>query len=240
MKKRRLFILCAMLICVALVGCGKSKAGSESVTEVSETETETKTETEIEAEYESESESQEKAHRIKASVMVKYSKEEIILYSNTTCFFNLDVSVRDGEFLSQNTYGEFHILEGESITLNLEDLAPGFFSEEAIIEDASSETPYVYEDSPLAAENYKEIDCGLLVKFSSKEIIVYSDTTCFFDLYLYTEDDNFKSRNAYTKLSISKGETITLNLQDLAPGFFSENTIITSYAPLSTREYIKK
>lgn len=233
MKKRRLFIY-AMLICLALVGCGKIKDGSESVTEVSEKETE------IEAEYESESECQEKANKIKASVMVKYSEKEIIVFSDTTCFFNLYVSVRDGEFLSQNTYGEFQISKGESITLNLEDLAPGFFSEEAIIEDASSKTPYVYEDSPLDAENYKEIDCGLLVKCSSKEIIVYSDTTCFFDLYLYTEDDNFKSRNTYTKLSISEGETITLNLQDLAPGFFSENTIITSYAPLATREYIKK
>lgn len=232
MKRKRLFILIyAMLICVALVGCS-NKNGSESVTEVSETE--------IKTEYESESETQVECHKIKASVMVKYSEKEIIIFSDTTCFFNLDVSVRDGEFFSKNTYGEFQISEGESITLTLEDLAPGFFSEQAIIEDASSEIPYVYGDSPLDTEKYKEIDCGLLVKCSSKEIIVYSDKTCFFDLYLYTEDDNFKSRNTYSKLNISEGETITLNLEDLAPDFFSENTIITSYAPLATKEYIKK
>lgn len=244
MKRKRLFILIyAMLICVASVGC--STSGNISETETSfkteiENEVETQTKSEPKIEIQTESETIVTPQTIKKPIIVKYSEKEIVVFSNTTCFFDLYVSVRDGEFTSQNTYGEFQISEGETITLTLEDLAPNFFSDTAIIEDASCYTSYVYGDSPLSTEKYKEIDCTLLIKCSSKEIIVYSDTTCFFDLCLSTEDDVFKSINTYSNLSISEGETITLTLNDLAPNFFSDNTVITSYSPLATRKYIKK
>lgn len=240
--KKRLFIF-AMLICIALVGCGITENISETTEEtktVKKTEKETKTLKVTEKETETVEKRGQKLQKIKASIMVKYSEKEIIVFSNTTCFFNLKISIRDGEFTSQNTYGEFKISEGETMTLTLENLAHDFFSNEAIIEDVSCSDSYVYGDSPLAVNRYKDIDCKLLIKCSNKEVIVYSDTTCFFDLYLYTEDDNYKSRNAYCKLAITEGETLTLTLDDLAPGFFSDHTIITSYSPLSIRKYIEK
>ena len=219
MKGKRLFILFfAMLICMTLVGCTTS--------------TNTKTEhltsdTEI-----PDVETQSHSHSIKATVLSKFNQKEIILYSETSCFFNIIVSVVDGETVSDNSYGEFKISEGETVTLTLDDLAPGFFTDQAIIIDVNPiYSPYVYEDSSLNDDIYKSIKCQLLMKYSYKEITIYSDKTCFFDLDISTIGDNFDSTNIYQKLGIKEGETITLTLDDLAPGFFTDETSIKYVNP---------
>jgi len=257
MKLKRLFIfIYAILISIALVGCCTQQNTSEAETlsfecksesEVyaeneikSEAEIEVKDETEVKTEAEVETEVEVKRKTdIKASVVVKFSEKEIIVFSDTSCFFDLQVSIHDGEFISENVYREFQISEGETIALTIQDLAPGFFSDTATIDTAYSLTPYVYGDSTLDEDNYQYIDCSLLIKCSSKEVIVYSDTTCFFDLLLFTEDDTFKSINKYYRLAISENETITLTLEDLAPGFFSDATQITSYSSYVT-QYIQR
>lgn len=175
---------------------------------------------------------------INASVITKYNEKEIIVYSDTTCFFNLVVSVCDGETSSQNSYGEFQISEGEILTLTLEDLAPGFFSDEAIITDVDAVYDTYVKNFSLFCDTYSKIDCSLLVKYSEKEITVFSDKSCFFDLYVATKDDDFNSSNSYRKIKIKEGETITLTLEDLSPGFFTDSTKI-SYVGSNPKTYKK-
>lgn len=217
MKKRRLFILTfAMLICIASVGCSPNKR-TEDLT----------VDTEI-----SDVDSKSDPHQINATVVSKFNQKEIILYSETSCFFNIRVSVVDGETVSENSYGEFEISEGKTITLTLDDLAPGFFTDQAIIAGVNPiYHPYVYEDSSLVSDNYTYTECQLLMKYSSKEITIYSDKSCFFDLYISTIGDNFNSLNIYQKLEIKEGETINLTLDDLAPGFFTDGTYIKYVNP---------
>ena len=64
------------------------------------------------------------------------------------------------------------------------------------------------------------------MKYTSEEITIYSDESCFFDLFVITEGDNFNSRNTYRRVEIKEDTTITLTLDDLLPGFFSDNTHI--------------
>lgn len=204
MKKRRLFILIyAMLICLVLVGCGNSKDDSSS------------------------SEDAKVPHTINASVIAKYSEKEIVIYSDTSCFFDLEVSVSDEESESKTTFKKIQISEGKTITLTLEDLAPGFFSDRAIITEVTEiNNPYVYEKISLNDVDTKSIDCQILMKYTSEEITIYSDESCFFDLFVITGGDNFNSRNRYRRVEIKEGTTITLTLDDLAPDFFSDNTYI--------------
>lgn len=207
MKKRRLFILIyAMLICLVLVGCGNSKDDSS---------------------YSEDSEDEKVPNTINASVIAKYSEKEIVIYSDTSCFFDLEVSVSDEESESKITFKKIQISEGKTITLTLEDLAPGFFSDRAIITKVSEiDDPYVYEKISLNDVDTKSIDCQILMKYTSEEITIYSDESCFFDLFVITGGDNFNSRNTYRRVEIKEGTTITLTLDDLAPDFFSDNTYI--------------
>lgn len=207
MKKRRLFILIyAMLICLALVGCGESKDDSSSSED---------------------SEDAKVPHTINASVIAKYSEKEIVIYSDTSCFFDLEVSVSDEESESEITFKKIQISEGKTITLTLEDLAPGFFSDRAIITKVTEiSSPYVYTEISLNDVATKNIDCQILMKYTSEEITIYSDESCFFDLFVITEGNNFNSCNIYRRVEIKEGTTITLTLEDLAPGFFSDNTYI--------------
>ena len=217
MKVKRLFILIfAMLFCFALVGCNTNNKNEDLTvtTEISDVETE--------------SDSQ----FIKASVISKFNNKEIVIYSDTTCFFNIRVSIIDGETVSENSYGEFEISKGETLTLTLNDLAPGFFSDKAIIKDVYPiYSPYVYEISSLNADNYEMINSKLLMKYSSEEITIYSDKSCFFDLYVLTNGDDFDSANIYQRLEIKEGETISLTLDDLAPGFFTTGSYINYFNP---------
>lgn len=204
MKKRRLFILIyAMLICLVLVGCGNSKDDSSS------------------------SEDEKVPHTINAQVIAKYSEKEIVIYSDTSCFFDLEVSVSDEENESEITFKKIQISEGKTITLTLEDLAPGFFSDRAIITKVTEiNNPYVYEEISLNDVDKKNIDCQILMKYTSEEITIYSDESCFFDLFVITEGNDFNSCNKYRRVEIKEGTTITLTLDDLAPDFFSDNTYI--------------
>lgn len=216
MKKGRLFILiCAMLICLASVGCGVKENVSE-IEEDSEDETEVKSN--ITKPYVS--------NITKPYVIVKYSETEIVVFSGITCSFSLDVSIRDGDFESDNTYKDFQISEGETITLTIEDLAPDFFSDKAIIEDADYNYS-VWDYFPSNLDDYKWSDANILLKYSDKKVIVYSDKTCFFDLRIRTKDSDFESSNYYRGIEISEGETLELTLEDLAPGFFSDDTLIS-------------
>ena len=225
MKKRRLFILIfAMLICIASVGCSSNKK-TEDLT----------VDTEI-----SDVDSKLDPQQINATVVSKFNQKEIIVYSDTSCFFNIRASVVDGENVSDNSYGEFEISKGETITLTLDDLAPGFFTDQAIITDVYPiYSPYVYEDSSLNSDNYKFTTCQLLMKYSSKDITISSDKSCFFDLYVSTRSNDFNSANIYQKLEIKEGETITLTLDDLAPGFFTDETYI-SYVNSYIDTYVEK
>ena len=85
---------------------------------------------------------------------------------------------------------------------------------------------YVYEKISLNDVDTKSIDCQILMKYTSEEITIYSDESCFFDLFVITGGDNFNSRNTYRRVEIKEGTTITLTLDDLAPDFFSDNTYI--------------
>ena len=160
MKKGRLFILIyAMLICLASVGCGVKENVSEDETEV-------------------------KSNITKPYVTVKYSETEIVVFSRITCSFSLDVSIRDGDFVSDNTYKDFQISEGETITLTLEDLAPDFFSDKAIIEDANYN--YSIRDYfPTNQVDYKRSDANILLKYSDKKVIVYSENMFLRSLDFY-------------------------------------------------------
>lgn len=219
MKKGRLFILIfTMLICMVLVGCNENK-------KIEDLPIDTETES--------------NPQPIKATVVSKYNEKEITIYSDTSCFFYVEVSVNDGETTSQNKYGEFEISGGETITLTLNDLAPGFFSEQAIITKVLPISPYVYEYSSLNSDNFKSIDSQILMKYSSKEITVYSSESCFFNLWISTNDLDFSSCNVFQKLEIKKGETITLTLDDLAPGFFDDETSI-QYVNPSIDTYIEE
>lgn len=162
---------------------------------------------------------------IDASIIAKYNEKEIIVYSDTTCYFNIKVEVCDGETMSENTYKKV-ISEGQTLTLTLEDLAPGFFSDNAIITGVDPIYDTYIKKFSLVRDKYTSIDCSLLVKYSKKEITVFSDKSCFFDLYVSTTADEFRSSNYYRKIKIKKGETLTLNIEDLAPGFFAEGTDI--------------
>lgn len=162
---------------------------------------------------------------IDASIIAKYNEKEIIVYSDTTCYFNIKVEVCDGETKSESTYKKV-ISEGQTLTLTLEDLAPGFFSDKAIITDVYPIYDTYIKKFSLVRDKYTRIDCPLLVKYSTKEITVFSDKSCFFDLYVSTTADEFCSTNYYRKIKIKKGETLTLTLEDLAPGFFAEGTDI--------------
>lgn len=171
---------------------------------------------------------------INASIITKYNKNKIIVYSDTTCFFDLDVSICDGEKNYKNTYEELQISKGKILTLTLENLAPDFFSDEAIITSVEPvDDTYVKQFLP-TFNTYSKNNYSLLMKYSEKEIIVFSDKSCLFDLYVDTKDDDFNSSNKYCKIKIKGGETKSLSLNDLAPGFFTDSTKITyvnSYIP---------
>lgn len=212
MKKRRLFILIyAMLICLALVGCGVKKNVSETEEDASEIE---------------ENETEVKSNITKPYVIVKYSETEIVVSSDITCSFSLDVTIRDGNFKSNNTYKDFQISEGETITLTPEDLAPDFFFDKAIIVDADYNYN-IWDYFPNNLDDYQKSNANILLKYSDKKIIVYSDKTCFFDLRIQTKDSDFESFNYYRGIEILEGETLELTLEDLAPGFFSDDTLIS-------------
>jgi len=232
MKKGDILIFVyAILLLLSGIGVGYSLRGDkiEKQKEISESESKF---------LEDETEVQRK--KINASVITKYNGKEIIVYSDTTCFFNLGVSICDGETISSNSYGEFKIASGETITLTIEDLAPDFFSENAIITSVSDvDNPYVYGESSISDDKYKLVDNSIIMKYSEKEITVYSNNDCYFDLHVSTQDSKFNSSNEYKKIKISKGETLTLALNDLAPEFFLDDTII-KYCDPYIYTYIEK
>jgi len=232
MKKGDILIFVyAILLLLSGIGVGYSLRGDkiEKQKEISENEDKF---------LEDETEVQRK--KINASVITKYNGKEIIVYSDTTCFFNLGVSICDGETISSNSYGEFKIASGETITLTIEDLAPDFFSENAIITSVSDVgNPYVYGESSISDDKYKLVDNSIIMKYSEKEITVYSNNDCYFDLHVSTQDSKFNSSNEYKKIKISKGETLTLALNDLAPEFFLDDTII-KYCDPYICTYIEK
>ena len=244
MKKIRLIILSyTILCCITLTGCSWMLIPFNFGTQSLEIETQTEIDSETKIEIETEIENQVRRQEIKASIVTKYSEKEIFVYSDATCFFDLTVSIQDGKSQSIEKFGEFQINKGETIRLTIEDLISGFFSDEAVITDIPLVgKPYIYVESDLSEVNYEEIRRAIIVKASQDEVIVYSHEDCFFDITLFTQDANFKSKNEFRRIKINKGETITLTLDDLAPGFFSEDTKITSYSSglLSSDCYIEK
>lgn len=208
MKKTRLVILIySILISIALAGCSITKNILENKAENLENKTE--------------------KQFINASIVTKYNEKEIVIYSDTTCYFYLDVKIKDGETESENDYGEFKITEGEIMTLTVNDLAPGFFSDNAIIKSVwKVEKPYIYTDNPTLENDYERIDCSILMKYSDKEITIFSDTACYLDLEVSIVDDKFRSYNEYKKIEISERETLVLTPEDLAPGFFTDTATI--------------
>lgn len=232
MKRKRLFILiCAMLICLASVGC-------QNISE-----TETKPETEVsKAETESESEAQEMEEtRIEASIAVQYSDREFSVYSDTSCFFTIDVNILDIDCLSTYNYGPFEISAGEKMNFTIDELSPDFFSDKAKIKNLSRPSTFVYGDSPLDQLNYTALDAGIQFKCYADKIVLRSNKDCFVCLTLQTKDEDFEYGNNYLEmLEINANETSTFTLDDLAPGFYSDNAEITSYSSLAIQTYTKK
>ncbi|MBQ2937536.1 MAG: hypothetical protein IJE05_01425 [Clostridia bacterium] len=234
MKRKRLFILiCAMLICLASVGCQNiSETKTKSETEVSTAETETESESEIQ---------EMKETVIETSIAVQYSDREFSVYSDTSCFFTIDVDILDIDCLSTCNYGPFEISAGEKMNFTIDELSPDFFSDKAKIQNLSSPSTFVYGDSPLEQSNYKAIDAGIQFKCYADKIILRSNKDCFVCLTLQTKDEDFESGNAYLEmLKINANETFTFTLDDLAPGFYSDKAEITSYSPLAIQTYTKK
>lgn len=133
MKKGRLFILIyAMLICLASVGCGVK----ENVSEIEENVSEIKEDI-----FPNNLDDYEWSN---ANILLKYSDKKVIVYSDKTCFFDLWIRTKDSDFKSSNYYRGIEISEGETLELTLEDLAPGFFSDDTLISDCSEDIkPYV-------------------------------------------------------------------------------------------------
>lgn len=229
MKRKRLFLICAMLICLASVGC---QGISEPEMEVSKVETETK----------NESETQEmKETRINASMAVQYSDREFSVYSNTSCFFTIDVDIIDNDCHSTCNYGPFEISAGEKMNFTIDELSPDFFSDKAKIQYISAPSAFVYGDSPLDTWNYKAIDAGIQFKCYADKIVLRSNKDCFVCLTLQTKDKDSKSGNAYLEmLKINANETLTFTLEDLAPGFYSDKAEIVSYSTLSIETYTEQ
>ena len=231
MKERLSIILIyAMLISLALVGCNNKK----------ETIPEAKAETQLQAQIQSEEKSEENRENIKASIAVKHSAKELHIFSDANCFIDLEVTIHDGDFKSIEDYREFQLIEGQILTVQLDDLAPNFFSNDAIIVDVSCYDPYIYGDTALSKDNYTNIDDTLLIKYSEKEISIYSDTSCLFDLSIFVKNSEFSTFNDFRKIEISQGEILTFSLEDLAPGFFPDDAIIISYNENATISYIEK
>lgn len=234
MKKIRLFILCyAISIGILSTGCSKMLESKESKTQSIEKESQ--------MELESESETEIKSQWIKASLATRYNDKEIFVYSDTTCLFRLNVTVQDGDFRADETFGGFEINKGESIKLTLDDLAANFFSDQAIITNVNFDYyPYVYGDTELNIYNYENIGAHVLIKCSSDKLVIYSDKDCFYDLHLKIQELNFYSRAEFRRIKLTEGKTITLTLDDLAPGFFSKDAVITNYYEPSDSRYVEK
>ena len=71
------------------------------------------------------------------------------------------------------------------------------------------------------------IDCLVVSKYTDKEIIVYSDTSCCFYLDIDITDGDYQGH--HNKLfEISSGETLKLTINDIFPDFYSDEAIIDS------------
>lgn len=219
MKNLFVFIIIAF-IAIALVGCNFTQSNQEVNSEFQISET-------------------EETYRIyDATVISKFNEKEIIIRSDTSCYFDLAVTIVDGDETSYNTYSGFEISENETITLSIEDLANNSFSYSAIITDVDAiYQTYSYE-KPLQIYTSNRIDNNsIMIKYSEKEITVHSDDSCCFDLYVSTVGTNFSSTNIYRKLKIDEGETIIFTLDDLAPDFFDDEEIYIRYANLGLFTY---
>lgn len=222
MKKLFIFII-AMFICIALAGCSSTKVVEDSSTEPQN------------------SENLEQYSIRDSTVISKFNEKEIVIWSDTSCYFDLTVSIVDGDSRSLSTFTGFEISENETIALSVEDLANNFYSYSAIIEDVDAiTTVYNYEDSSNKYIYSPIQDSSILMKYTSNEITVHSDFSCFFDLYVSTEGTNFDSKNKYCKLKIEEGETIIFTLDDLAPGFFDDEETFIKYAYLGLYTYVEQ
>ena len=232
MKKRRLFILIfAMLISLALVGCG---------TTVSEIETETETGEDIETASEIQ-EQEMKTTPIKVSMAVQYSDREISIYSDTSCFFTIDINITDIDCVSTNNYGPFEISAGEKLSFTIDELSPDFFSDKARIYDVYSPYSFTYGDSSRNTWNYSMTDTNVEFKCYSDKVTLRSNEDCFVSFTLQTKDENFESGCAYIDiLKINANEITTFTLNDLAPDFYSDKAEIVSYSPLSIHTYVEE
>lgn len=235
MKKRRLFILiCAMLISLALVGCASNLNNSEIEVAI-ETEMDAGTDIEVS----SETQDMEKTP-IKASIAVQYSDREISVYSDTSCFFTIDVDIRDIDCVSTNNYGPFEISAGEKLNFTIDELSPDFFSDKARIENVSSYT-FIYGYSSLNEWNFKMTDKNIEFKCYPDKIVLRANEDCLVSFFFQTMDENFESGYANIELlKINANEITTFTLDDLAPGFYSDNAEIVSYSPLSIHTYVEK
>lgn len=171
-----------------------------------------------------------------SQVLTKHNAKEIVAYSDTTCSFNLVVSVLDRNTIFEKNYGDLQINKYETLTLTLDDLDPGFFSDKAIIKN-------VYTDGGTYISNfgdtYEEKFYSLIINYSKSEIIVRSDNNCYFDLTVSVKNKDYNYSENFKKIKVDKEKTLVLTLNDLAPNFFPNDTTI-EYVEKRTNTYEKE
>lgn len=224
MKRKRLSILIyAMLICLALVSCGKSNAVYEINVDEPETETQ---------------EGEPKEYSIETSMAVQYSDRDFSVYSENSCFFTITVYIVDTDCNSTNTYGPFEISAGEQLDFSIDELSPDFFSDNAKIEYVFSPYAFTYDDSILSTSNYIPTNADTEFKYYKDKIVLRTNKDCLISFTLQTTDEYFKSGDVSVKmLKLKANEIYTLTLNDLTPGFYSDKAEIVSYSPLSIHTF---
>lgn len=115
-------------------------------------------------------------------------------------------------------------------------------SKKSEVSEVSKEKPKVSEvseekpkENAIHAEEYEkgkidvEADPFILTKYSDKELVVYSDTSCNFRVSVDILDGDFEFSN-FVELNISANETLNLTPNDIVPDFFSEEAKFTCVA----------
>lgn len=159
-----------------------------------------------------------------AQVLTKYNDKEIIAYSNVSCDFTFSATIDDGDSTSNGTYSA-SIVSGTPLRLTIDDLAPNFFSDDAVIRRVGDA---VGTYTSKTGDMYRYKNCNIIFQYSEDQITLRSDEDCYFDLTVYASSNEYSYEEDFKKIEIKKGETLVLSLESFDPYFFSKDAKIDS------------
>ena len=230
------FVGAIVSIFLSVFFCKKAADNNINTQLTTETETASASKTQTSSDTE---EALEKT-QIMTSIAVEYSNKKVSFFSPTSCYINFNFSVTDNDSKSENQYGPIELTAGEKRIFSLDDLSMLKYSDKAKITDVIVTDTFVYGNSQFDSSLYSKSDSNIEFKCYADKINLSSNKSCFVSFVIHTKDGDTSGFIGVNLLKLDANVQKTVNLNDLAPCFYSGTTEIYSYSPLTICGYEKK